>query len=88
MLEIVLSLATEYWFTFSLTLWAAWTVKMINRKKWYGLYSGLTCNALFLHHWYTTGQYGFLTGDLIFTVAYLTEIRRNAKEPKTGSCVK
>jgi len=73
----VLSLAETYGWTLFMTLWAAWTVKQINRGLWYGVYSGLVCNSCFLYHWWLTGQYGFLVGDLIFTVTYLTEIRHN-----------
>lgn len=64
---------------FTLTVWGAWTVRMINRQHPCGLYSGIACNLSFLTFWFTSGQFGFLFGDLIYTTIFITEILRKKK---------
>jgi hypothetical protein len=65
-----------YLIEFALTLWGAMSVRWINRRKRYGLYSGAICNSCFLTYWYINGQFGFLVGDFIFTTMYSVEIYR------------
>ena len=60
----------------SLTLWAAWSVRLISRKTKYGLYCGLGCNLSFIVYWIINGNYGFLLGEFFFTVIYFSEIRQ------------
>ena len=60
----------------SLTLWAAWSVRLINRQAKYGLYCGLSCNLSFIIYWIINGNYGFLVGEFFFTVVYFSEIRQ------------
>ncbi len=57
-----------------LTIWAALSVRAINRNARYGLESGMVCNLCFLTYWWWFGLYGFLIGDLIFTMMYSREI--------------
>lgn len=73
-----------YLVQFALTIWGAWTVRMINRQHKYGLYSGILCNLSFLTFWFTSKQFGFLCGDLIYTTIFITEIYRKRKGEKLG----
>ena len=57
-----------------LTIWAALSVRAINRNARYGLESGMVCNLCFLTYWLWFGLYGFFIGDLIFTMMYSREI--------------
>ena len=57
-----------------LTIWAALSVRAINRSARYGLESGMVCNLCFLTYWLWFGLYGFFIGDLIFTMMYSREI--------------
>ena len=59
-----------------LTMWAAGSVRLINRRAKYGLYCGLTCNLSFITYWIINGNYGFLLGEFFFTVVYFSEIRQ------------
>lgn len=58
----------------ALTIWAALSVKMINRQVRWGLYSGTACNMCFLTYWFISEQHGFLIGDIVFTLMYWREI--------------
>jgi len=58
----------------TLTIWAALSVRAINRNTRWGLESGITCNLCFLTWWLMTGQFGFFIGDLIFSAMYSREI--------------
>ena len=69
---------------FTLTVWGAWTVRMINRQHPLGLYSGVFCNLSFLTFWWTSNQLGFLLGDLIYTSVFAREIYRKRKGEKIG----
>ena len=60
----------------SLTLWAAWSVRLISRQTKYGLYCALSCNLSFIVYWIINGNYGFLLGEFFFTVIYFSEIRQ------------
>jgi len=66
-----------YVIEFSLTVWAAWSVRCINRQTKFALYQGITCNLCFISWWLYTSQYGFLIGDFIFTCMYSREIYRS-----------
>ena len=68
-----------YLIELGLTIWAALSVRSINRKYRYGLYSGMCCNLCFLTWWFVTDQYGFLIGDTIFTAMYSREIYNKLK---------
>ena len=57
-----------------LTIWAAFSVRAINRNARYGLESGISCNLCFLTWWLMTNQLGFFIGDLIFSAMYGREI--------------
>jgi len=57
-----------------LTIWAAFSVRAINRNARYGLESGISCNLCFLTWWLMTNQLGFFVGDLIFSAMYGREI--------------
>ena len=63
-----------YAIEFILTMWAAMSVRAINRNAKWGLESGITCNICFLTWWVMTGQIGFFVGDLIFSAMYSREI--------------
>ena len=58
----------------TLTIWAALSVRAINRNARYGLESGISCNLCFLTWWLMTNQLGFFVGDLIFSAMYGREI--------------
>ena len=58
----------------TLTIWAAFSVRAINRGARFGLESGISCNLCFLTWWLMTGQFGFFIGDLIFSAMYSREI--------------
>ena len=58
----------------TLTIWAALSVRAINRNTRWGLESGISCNLCFLTWWLMTGQFGFFIGDLIFSAMYSREI--------------
>jgi hypothetical protein len=73
-----------YLIQFILTVWGAWTVRLINRQHKYGLYSGILCNVCFLTFWAVSGQFGFLAGDLIYTTIFISEIYRSNKGAKSG----
>ena len=57
-----------------LTIWAALSVRAINRNARYGLESGISCNLCFLTWWLMTNQLGFFAGALIFSAMYGREI--------------
>ena len=57
-----------------LTIWAAFSVRAINRNARYGLESGISCNLCFLTWWLMTNQLGFFIGDLVFSAMYGREI--------------
>ena len=57
-----------------LTIWAALSVRAINRNARYGLESGISCNLCFLTWWLMTNQLGFFVGDLAFSAMYGREI--------------
>ena len=57
-----------------LTIWAAFSVRAINRNARYGLESGISCNLCFLTWWLMTNQLGFFIGDLVFSAMYSREI--------------
>ena len=57
-----------------LTIWAALSVRAINRNGRYGLESGISCNLCFLTWWLMTNQLGFFVGDLVFSAMYGREI--------------
>ena len=57
-----------------LTIWAAFSVRAINRNARYGLESGISCNLCFLTWWLMTNQLGFFVGDLVFSAMYGREI--------------
>ena len=57
-----------------LTIWAAFSVRAINRNARYGLESGISCNLCFLTWWLMTNQLGFFVGDLAFSAMYGREI--------------
>jgi len=57
-----------------LTIWAAFSVRAINRNARYGLESGISCNVCFLTWWLMTNQLGFFVGDLVFSAMYGREI--------------
>ena len=57
-----------------LTIWAAFSVRAINRTARYGLESGISCNLCFLTWWLMTNQLGFFVGDLVFSAMYGREI--------------
>ena len=63
-----------YLIELTLTIWAALSVRAINRNAKWGLESGITCNICFLTWWLMTGQFGFFIGDLIFSAMYSREI--------------
>ena len=63
-----------YLIELTLTIWAAMSVRAINRNARWGLESGITCNICFLTWWVITGQIGFFVGDLIFSAMYSREI--------------
>ena len=63
-----------YLIELTLTIWAAFSVRTINRNARYGLESGMCCNLCFLTYWWWFGLYGFLIGDLIFSFMYSREI--------------
>ena len=63
-----------YLIELTLTIWAALSVRAINRNAKWGLESGITCNLCFLTWWLMTGQFGFFIGDLIFSAMYSREI--------------
>ena len=58
----------------TLTIWAAFSVRAINRNARFGLESGISCNLCFLTWWLMTNQLGFFVGDLIFSAMYGREI--------------
>ena len=58
----------------TLTIWAAFSVRAINRNARYGLESGISCNLCFLTWWLMTNQHGFFVGDLVFSAMYGREI--------------
>ena len=68
-----------------LTIWAAFSVRAINRNARYGLESGISCNLCFLTWWLMTNQLGFFVGDLVFSAMYGREIylkyRSQSNEP-------
>ena len=68
-----------------LTIWAALSVRAINRNARYGLESGISCNLCFLTWWLMTNQLGFFVGDLVFSAMYGREIylkyRSQSNEP-------
>ena len=68
-----------------LTIWAALSVRAINRNARVGLESGISCNLCFLPWWLMTTQLGFFVGDLIFSAMYGREIylkyRSQSNEP-------
>ena len=66
----------DYVIEFALTIWAACSVRQIDQHVVWGIYSGALCNLFFLAWWLYTGQYGFLTGDLVFTLMYAERIYR------------
>jgi hypothetical protein len=66
----------RYIFEFCMLGWAAWCVRLINRQTPWCLYISLCCNLSFINWWIYTGQYGFLAGDAMFTLMYLTEIKK------------
>ena len=68
---------TNYLIEFTLTVWAAWSVRLINRQAKCALYSGILCNLCFLSWWVFTKQYGFLVGDFVFTAMYSRELYRS-----------
>ena len=57
-----------------LTIWAAFSVRAINRNARFGLESGISCNLCFLTWWLMTNQLGFFVGDLAFSAMYGREI--------------
>ena len=57
-----------------LTIWAAFSVRAINRNARFGLESGISCNLCFLTWWLMTNQLGFFIGDLVFSAMYGREI--------------
>ena len=63
-----------YLIELTLTIWAALSVRAINRSARYGLESGMACNLSFLTFWWINGNFGFFIGDLIFTMMYSREI--------------
>ena len=63
-----------YLIELTLTIWAALSVRAINRDARWGLESGITCNMCFLTWWILTSQFGFFIGDLIFSAMYSREI--------------
>ena len=63
-----------YLIELTLTIWAAFSVRAINRNARYGLESGISCNLCFLTWWLMTNQLGFFIGDLIFSAMYGREI--------------
>ena len=63
-----------YLIELTLTIWAALSVRAINRNARYGLESGISCNLCFLTWWLMTNQLGFFVGDLIFSAMYGREI--------------
>ena len=65
---------TNYAIELFLTLWAAFSVRQIDLHSTYGIYSGACCNICFLTWWASTQQYGFFTGDLVFTAMYAERI--------------
>ena len=69
-----------YLIELTLTIWAALSVRAINRNTKWGLESGITCNICFLTWWLMTGQFGFFIGDLIFSAMYSREIYLKYKE--------
>ena len=69
-----------YLIELTLTIWAALSVRAINRNSKWGLESGITCNICFLTWWLMTGQFGFFIGDLIFSAMYSREIYLKYKE--------
>ena len=58
----------------TLTIWAALSVRAINRNARFGLESGISCNLCFLTWWLMTNQLGFFVGDLVFSAMYGREI--------------
>jgi len=63
-----------FWVELSIAVWAAVSVALMNRGIKCGLYLGASCNLTVLGWWYYTGQFGFLLGDLIFTIMFSNEI--------------
>ena len=63
-----------YLIELTLTIWAAFSVRAINRNARYGLESGISCNLCFLTWWLMTNQLGFFVGDLVFSAMYGREI--------------
>ena len=63
-----------YLIELTLTIWAALSVRAINRNARYGLESGISCNLCFLTWWLMTNQLGFFVGDLVFSAMYGREI--------------
>ena len=63
-----------FWIELCLTVWGAFSVRMINRQQKYGLISGIICNCCFLFYWGIHGMYGFMLGDFIYTTVYAREI--------------
>ena len=63
-----------YLIELTLTIWAAFSVRAINRNARFGLESGISCNLCFLTWWLMTNQLGFFVGDLIFSAMYGREI--------------
>ena len=57
-----------------LTIWAALSVRAINRNARFGLESGISRNLCFLTWWLMTNQLGFFVGDLVFSAMYGREI--------------
>ena len=63
-----------YLIELTLTIWAALSVRAINRNARFGLESGISCNLCFLTWWLMTNQLGFFVGDLVFSAMYGREI--------------
>jgi len=63
-----------FWVELILTIWGAFSLRMINRQQRFGLISGIVCNCCFLAYWGINHMFGFMVGDLIYTAVYAREI--------------